>query len=175
MAITTTSSPVWHFRGDIPKQYLPDPRTAIVRQIQWVRPQYGKEGRGLTDWSTPEPDAFTHAFYSEKPIECPFCKNQVWYYDEQRSAWFSVYYLEPEQKLEWARWFLHQPYLAYWTVLKASQIRRTRPLLMEKKRQTKYDDPTLNERLHQQEYYSMFISKVEEDAKFSVLQRIGEA
>jgi hypothetical protein len=46
---------------------------------------------------------------------------------------------------------------------------------MEKKRKTKDYDMGLNERLHEMDFYSLLLNKVEEGAKFSVIQRIGEA
>jgi hypothetical protein len=173
MAITS-SNLIWHYSGDFGKQNLPDPRTAIARHLQWTKPVYGKEGRGLTDWSTPEPDTFNSALFALEPIECPFVECQVWHYDELRNGWFSVYYIKPEQKLAWARWFMQQTWLAYWTVFKPSQLRKTRSMLAERRRKNS-DEITLNERLDQQEYYSSLISKVEESAKDSVLQRIGKA
>lgn len=174
MAITTNSAPIWHFRGDVSKFFLPDPRTAIVRHIQWSKPIYGKDNKGLTDWSVPEPDAYNCALLSEQPLDCPFVKSQVFYYDQTRRAWFNVYYVEREQRLEWARWFIQQEWIAEWTVFKPSQIRKTRPMLAERKRKNS-DEIPLHQRLNELEYYSALISKVEEGAKASVLQRIGEA
>jgi hypothetical protein len=173
MAITSTSTPIWHFKGDATKQHLPDPRTAIVRHIQWTKPVYGTKNRGLTDWSVPEPDAYNSALFAQQPIDCPFIKSQVWYYDETRQGWFSVYYIEAEQKLEWARWFINKPWTAHWTVFKQSQLRKTRPMLAERKRSNS-EELTLHERLNELNYYSALLNKVEEDAKFSILQRIGE-
>ena len=68
---------------------------------------------------------------------------------------------------------MHEPWLAHWTVFKPSQLRKTRPMLAERKRKNS-DEITLNERLHELEYYSSLLNKVEEDMKPSVLQRIGE-
>lgn len=166
--------PIWHYNEDGHRLFLPDPRTPIARHIQWTKPIYGKEGRGLTDWSVPEPDTFNSAFFADKPIECPFIRNQIWYYDESKKGWFSVYFVERDQKATWNQWFLGQPWIAYWTVIKQSQLRRTRPLLEEKKRKKSTHEPSLNERLHELNYYSSLLNKVEEDAKFSILQRIGE-
>jgi hypothetical protein len=173
MAINS-SIPIWHYQGEGQRPYLADPRTPIARHIQWSKPIYGKEGRGLTDWSVPEPDAFNSALFASKPIECPFIRNQVWYYDENRRAWFSVYFVEKDQKAEWSRWAMKQNWIAQWTVFKPSQLRKPRPMLEEKKRKKATYEPSLNERLHELNYYSTLLNKVEEDMKPSVLQRIGD-
>jgi len=172
MAINST--PIWHYQGEGQRLYLPDPRTQIARHIQWVKPVYGKEGRGLTDWSVPEPDAFNSAFFADRPIECPFIRNQVWYYDESKRGWFSVYYVEKDQKATWNHWAMKQNWIAHWTVFKPSQLRRTRPMLEEKKRKKSSYDPSLNERLHELNYYSSLLNKVEEDARSVLIERIGD-
>lgn len=173
MAITSTRALRWYFKAGLDKQELPDPRIPIVRHIQWQPPQYTVNTRGLTTWSTPEPDAYNYAFLADRPIECPFLENQIWYYHEHLKKWFSVYYVPNEKKLTWARWFIHQPWLAHWTVFKESQLRRTRPLLMQEKRKTKHEDPTLNERLHELNFYSSLLNKSEESIRDAVKERIG--
>jgi hypothetical protein len=176
MAITSTKTNRWHFSADHEKRILPDPRIPIVHHIKWQPPQYGAlPVKGYTDWSSPEPDVFNYAFFAGQPIECPFVENQIWYYEPYHQGWFSVYYVKDEMKLAWARWFIQQPFIAHWAVFKQSQLRKTRPLLMEKKRKTKDYDMGLNERLHEMDFYSLLLNKVEEGAKFSVIQRIGEA
>ena len=174
MAITTNKNPLWHFSADSEKRELPDPRIPIVHHIKWAVPAYGNGSmKGFTDWSTPEPDAFNCAFFANKPIECPFIENQIWYYEPYHEGWFSVYFVKEEKKLEWARWFMSQPWRAHWSVFKRSQLRRTKPLLLQEKRKTKHEDLTLNERLYEMDYYSLLLNKSEEGIRDAIKERIG--
>lgn len=172
--MTLNTTPVWHFNEGFEKIELPDPRIAIAKHINWTRPAYGKDVGKFTDWSIPEPDNLSAALFANKPIECEFLTSQVWYRDTKRNAWFSVYYLDKDTKLEWLRWTMNKPFIARWTVFKSSQLRRNRALLEEKKRQSKYEELSLNQRLAQMNFYTGLLSKTEESAKGSVLQRIGE-
>jgi hypothetical protein len=166
------SKPKWHFNQDYDKIELPDPRIAIAKHIGWTAPAYVKENKGYTEWSTPEPDGFSAALFALRPYECPFVENHVWYYDQKRQGWFSVFYVDKIKKIEWLRWSYKLPWIAQWTVFKYSQIRKSRPMTEIKGRKGS-DEITLNQRLHQMNFYSSLISKSEECIRDAVKERIG--
>lgn len=165
--------PRWHFNEGVQLLELPDPRIAIARQINWTRGSYGKEFN-LTDWSVPEPDNYNVALFSFKPVECDFVKNQVWYYDSSRYGWFSVYHVDRDTKVQWIRWIRQQSWIAYWIVHKDSAMRKNRTLLNEK-RYKNTSEIGLNQRLHQMNFYSSLLNKLEEDTQSVIKERIGEA
>lgn len=171
MAISNQNN--WQYREGCDPVFLPDPRSAIARHIQWTRPPYGKEYGGLTDWSVPEPDAYNVALFGNKPLDCPFVMNQIFYYDAMKKGWFSVYLVDKEQKMQWLIWKRHQDHIAYWVVFKDSQVRKSKKMLGVKARKNSVE-LTLNEVLAQQNYYVNLLNKVEGDAKSVLIERIGE-
>ena len=76
-----------HINGNQPKTEGPvkitDPRIAVSSHIGWRRVM-----KGLTEFSTPEPDNYNHAVFTEKPIACPlaFVENQIWYKAVKRAS-----------------------------------------------------------------------------------------
>ncbi len=124
---------------------LVDPRIPIAKHLNWT-PSVN------TLWSQPEPDNFNASLFSSVPLEYPNAKHQVFYKDNVRNGWFSVYYIKPTLTLDWHEWFTTQPYWAKWYSTKHGAFRNKLTLLGNKPyRQTR--DLSENERLYQMKYY----------------------
>lgn len=137
---------VWQYNENfLGPTNLIDPRIAIARHLDW------KPGQ-VTTWSQPEPDNFNASLFSSVPLEYPQAKHQVFYRDNLRNGWFSVYYIKPSLHLAWDTWYKTQPYWAKWFNTKPAAFRYKITLLEDKPyRQTKVISD--NERLWQTKYY----------------------
>jgi hypothetical protein len=155
-----------HFK---PKRDLIDPRIAIARHIGWHRGTAPD-----TEHSVPEPDNYNRAIFANKPVDCEFIEDQVFYFDKQRLNWFSIYYVPDEQVEEFNLWVEKIEPTALWQHLNAPKIRPQRSLLWcrdNKSSRTLTD----NERLHTMGYYEELKVKYFNDDTAYVDSLLGEA
>jgi len=126
---------------------LIDPRIVIARHISWHR------GKGTdTAFPVPEPDNYNRAIIGDRPCECKFIEDQVFYFDRQRQAWFSVYYVPDEQLDEFTAWVKEIKPDALWVHTTTPKIRPQRGLLWTRDN-VSARFLTDNERLHTLGYY----------------------
>jgi hypothetical protein len=128
-------------------QDLIDPRIAIARHLGWYRGT-----APFTDFPTPEPDNYNRAIFAAKPINCELIEDQVFYYDVNRSYWFSVYYVPDEQVNEFETWIQIVKPTAYWRHLTAPKVRPQKTLLWTRDNKS-INTLTDNERLYTMGYY----------------------
>jgi len=126
---------------------LLDPRIAIARHISWHR------GKSLdTPNPVPEPDNYNRSIFADQPQECKFIKDQVFYFDKTRNAWFSVYYVPELQIEEFNSWIQEIKPSAYWLHTHTPKPRPQRSLLWGRGNVSSRF-LTDNERLHTLGYY----------------------
>ena len=138
----------WNYTKNFkPKRDLIDPRIIIARHIGWHRGTAQD-----TEHSVPEPDNYNRCIFANKPLDCEFIEDQVFYLDKIRNNWFSVYYVPEEQIEEFNAWVEIIEPNAFWQHLNAPKVRPQRSLLWcrENKSQGTLTD---NERLHTMGYY----------------------
>jgi hypothetical protein len=143
-----------------------DPRFPIADHIGWTRPTLKLE----TDWSTPEPDNYNRAIMASKPILCPFLKDSVFYRDNVRSAWWSVYLVPPDQIEVFNEWFDQQEHIIRWHQPHPAAIRCRKGFLYNRKNGS---DITAEERLFCMGYYAKLSSKFFADDDAPLLKRMG--
>jgi len=160
----------WNYTKNFkPQRDLIDPRIVIARHIGWYRGTAQD-----TENSVPEPDNYNRAIFANKPWDCNFIEDQVFYYDKLRLNWFSVYYVPEEQIEEFNAWIEIIEPNAFWQHFNASKIRPQRSLLWcreNKSRRTLTD----NERLHTMGYYEELKVKYFNDDTAYVDSLLGES
>ena len=144
---------------------LVDPRVPIAKHLNWT-PSV------TTAWSQPEPDNFNASLFSSVPLEYPKAKHQVFYKDNIRNGWFSVYYIKPTLSLDWDEWYRTQPYWAKWYSTKHAAFRNKLTLLKEDKTHRQTRDLSYNERLYQMKYYEKLKYKCDDGNIVDV--RVGQ-
>lgn len=92
---------------------LPDPRTAVSRQIGWERTQINNYP-GHTVWHTPEPDNYTHAVWHQRRHFLPEVNHQCWYRDRAGGGWMSLYIIPVAQQQQFVDYFSENPVWATW-------------------------------------------------------------
>ena len=133
-----------------------DPRRAIAKHIGWQRPV----DKYPTTWSTPEPDNYNEGLATTRPLECPFIRDQVFYWDADAKLWWSVYFVPKEQMTEYLFWALKQTYQLRWHHTRPIAVRPRQGALHYKKNVVELTD---NERLAQMGYFAKFSIKYEVD------------
>lgn len=126
---------------------IDDPRIAVARHIGWHKP-FNNE----TDYSLPEPDHFNYGGLADRPIECPFIANQVFYKDKKTELWWTLYYVTEEQNAEFIAWADPISFTLCWTPHRVTRMRQRRGLLEFKGKLAEYNQ-TDNERLYTMGYY----------------------
>lgn len=168
MRYTNTRS--WNYTKYFkPDKDLIDPRLAIARHIAWHRGTTPD-----TDRSVPEPDNFNRAIFANKPYDCDFIEDQVFYFDKSRNNWFSVYYVPDEQVDEFNLWIDKLEPNAFWQHLNAPKIRLQRSLLWTRDNKSQ-KTLTDNERLHTLGYYEDLKVKYFSDDATYVDSLLGES
>lgn len=151
------------------KRDLVDPRIAIARHINWYR------GKGMdTANVVPEPDNYNRAVFNSLPCECSFIKDQVFYYDKNRNAWFSVYYVPEPQIEEFNIWIKQITPGAYWQHNTTPKPRVKRTLLWNRGNVSERF-LTENERLHTMGYYENLKIKYFSDDMAYIDSLLGES
>ena len=84
---------------------IPDPRVVIARHIGWSKP-LGVD----TTYCLPEPDNYNYAGLQNKPMNCPFIEDQVFYMDTRTKKWWSVYYVPEKQINDFLIWAENIPF-----------------------------------------------------------------
>lgn len=139
------SSDPWRCRADYKPPYaLIDPRTAIAKHIDWVRPSCNE-----TEFVVPEPDDYNRAIIDTKPRFCDFVSEQVWYWDQYRDGWVSVYWVPQADLAKFDRWLSDVNPLAIWRTWRGKQPRSRRGLLYAARNGRIHS----NEVLYSQGYY----------------------
>jgi hypothetical protein len=151
------------------KRDLVDPRIAIARHINWYR---GKSAE--TANSVPEPDNYNRSIFADKPCECKFIKDQVFYFDKAKNAWFSVYYVPESQFEEFNLWIQEIKPSAVWHHTTTPKPRPQRPLLWNRGNVSERF-LTDNERLHTLGYYENLKLKYFSDDPEYVDSLLGNA
>ena len=138
----------WNYSKDFElRRDLIDPRIAIARHINWYR------GKSVdTANPVPEPDNYNRSIFADKPYDCKFIKDQVFYFDKARTAWFSVYYVPESQVEEFDAWVEQIKFHAYWLHTHTPKPRPQRSLLWGRGNVSERF-LTENERLHTLGYY----------------------
>lgn len=158
------------FYIDIPRSRQhnlpPDPRFPIAYHIGWTRPTQKLE----TDWSTPEPDNYNRAILARKPIECEFVRDAVYYFDAERSAWWTVYCVPKDQLDQFDQWVQEQDYQLRWYQPHPAATRCRKGLLYNRKNGS---EMTTEERLYTMGYYAKLSSKYFSDDDRKLLERLG--
>ena len=161
-----TGAAVWTHRDkeSYMKNFI-DPRIAIAHHINWRR-NYTE-----TEFSLPEPDNYNFATMSARPLYCDLVRNQVWYRDEIKLCWVSVFLVANNITDDFKTWLKQQPWTSYWRNGYTPALRTRRPMLWNRQRATEL---TLEERLYLSGYYKNFIAKYFTDghAEF-VYKRLG--
>ena len=147
-------------------QHLPaDPRFPIARHIGWTRSNLPE-----TEFTIPEPDAYNRAVLAERPLECNFIKNSIFYRDETTTNWWTVYLVPKEQELEFEVWIREQPYKIFWWHPKPAAIRRRKSMLCQRKNLAEL---TAEERLYTMGYYAKLSQQHFSDNDNILLERLG--
>jgi hypothetical protein len=122
----------------------------------------------------PEPDNYNRAVFDLKPYDCEFIEDQVFYFDTNRNAWFSVYYVPDDQVEEFNTWIEQFEPQAFWQHLNAPKIRQQRPLLWCRNNVSERF-LTDNERLYTMGYYDELKIKYFSDDTTYVDSLLGDA
>lgn len=149
----------WHYDLDYTGPRCFDPRTAVSRQIGWDRIKIS----GYPDhtiYSAPEPDNFTHAILDNRCHFIPNVNHQVWYWWDHPEAWCSIFVTEHENFLQ----FIENKSLFAWCHIQNARPFRTRISRINYERhrnwrKTVCNDLTLEERLHDQGFFSALIER----------------
>ena len=156
---------VWDFwAGALQRRQNNDPRVEIARHIGWTPTTSTKT---LSEWTLPEPNNYNRAVRALLPIDCPFCKNAVYY--RKDGKWWSVYLIDDEQDQKFKQWLDTVPIEVYWYHNRKTIIRQPRTLLYARKNQ----EMTENERLYSMGYYSRLSDKYFCNNDKLLLERLG--
>lgn len=144
---------------------LPDPRIAIVRQLDWTRSTTAE-----TMYALPEPDNYNRAVFARRPQVCDFIEDQVIYKNDYHNGWFTVAYVPEDKLTEFDAWAGAHG-LAIWRHSRPSQFKQPKLLL---DRREYYKELSTNERLLTMGYYKKFAVKYFEGDTKIVKSLIGE-
>lgn len=164
---------VWQHITDRLQVHYADPRVAIAMHIGWER--YYTQ---FSQMKSPEPNNYNRAVHADRARDTGFIKDQVFYYDQPRSGWMSVYYVPNSQRKEYEDWLeqeiKHNNIYSHWTNNKPASIRPYVSLL--DRRRLNQSELILEERLYQQGYYANLISKYsgDNDMQSYIRKIVGE-
>jgi hypothetical protein len=122
-----------------------DPRIAVAKHIGWIKPISNE-----TEYSLPEPDHYNYGGLADKPIECPFVPDHVFYRDRQSRGWWTLYYVPEELNEQFIAWADDIDYNYRWTPHRTTRMRHRRPLLWARPSSI---EQTIDERLFTMGYY----------------------
>lgn len=148
---------------------ITDPRIAVARQIGWI-----KSSTAETEYSIPEPDHYNYAGLADRPWDCPYITNQVFYQDKKSQLWWSLYYVPHEQVKQFVAWADPIEFIQRWTPFRNSKMRNRRGLLYVKGKVADHNQ-TDNERLYTMGYYENLKSKYFDDDATIVDSLLGHA
>ncbi len=149
------------YRPPVP---LIDPRIAVARHIEWVRPS-GPD----TEWSVPEPDAYNRAILDAKPHFCEFISEQIWYHDQYRQGWIGLYYVDDNDSAKFDAWLSDILPKAIWRG-RGVKLRQRRGLIWNRRGAITLN---ANERLYTQGYYD-FLAKYFSKGDIRLRLPVGE-
>ena len=149
----------------IPRTHtFPDPRLAIAQHIGWERPLYGE-----TEFHIPEPDNFNYAVKTDRPMECPYVANHVYY--KEKDSWWTAYLVTPEVKDDFLAWAEPIDFDLCWYNNRSPKLRRKRPFLWSRASSA---EMSVNERLYTMGHYDTIKQKVVNgDAEEIINSRVG--
>lgn len=141
---------------------LPDPRLAVTRWTGWDGGRM-YAGRHVTTWSFPEPDNINAAIWHNKPHHIEGISYQMWYRDRARGGWFSLYYIDDNNRTVFD-WYINQTAIwASWDHPKSTKPReRISGIELDSRRWTGEvgkTQHTFEERLHLQGFFSKLVDK----------------
>lgn len=145
-----------------------DPRSAIVKHIGWT-PNTISHG-AITEWRTPEPINYNRAVVADRPLDCEFVRDGVFFRDEETGKWWSVFLVPREQSIQFKHWADQQPIDFFWYHSRPPALRQGKKLLFNNKKAV---DITVNERLYQLDYYQKFAVKYFAGDQTIVRQQLG--
>jgi hypothetical protein len=141
---------------------IPDPRLVIARHIGWSRPLSTE-----TTYTTPEPDNYNYAGSHQRPIDCEFIKDQVFYFDNRSQRWWSVYYVQDEQVTDFLTWAEQQNFEFCWrSYHRTNKLRNRRRILHFRLNSPEQTD---NERLFNMGYYD----QLQTEFNLDISERLG--
>ena len=150
-------------------QDLYDPRFPLIKYTGWK-----KINQTDTEYRTPEPDNYNRAVFADKPQDCELIEDQVFYYDQEHSAWMSLYYIPDELTPAVDAWIKEQKPWAVWCHLKPPRVKPERGLLWTR-HNISDDNMTDNERLYTLGYYKNLKVKYFDDDPEYVDSLLGTA
>lgn len=150
---------------------LIDPRLAITRQTGWHKLS---DGTMPIIWTgTVEPDNYNCAIYHNKPYDIAEIQEQVFYYDNTRPGWFSVYYIDTDARVDAFEQYvkLHHPWASWRNTSRDVGARRS--VLHHEMTRRCNIDLTGEEILYHQGYYEKMKNKYEYCRSEQFAQAVG--
>jgi len=142
-----------------------DPRLTISKHIGWVRTT-----TDYTEFSVPEPINYNRALFYNRPVECKFIRDAVYYRDRATGLWGSVWYVPKEQAEEFDRWCAGQEHDYIWKYTTYIPLKPVKRLLFNRKNSV---DITDNERLYTMGYYESLANKYFSEDDTMLSERLG--
>lgn len=142
-----------------------DPRFPIARHMNWVKPSTVD-----TEYHHPEPDNYNRVVMADRPVECKFIEDNVFYFDNIRNKWWSVYYVPDHMINDFDLWLDQQKFDLKWRHPKPRALRPRRALLYNRKN---CPELSLDERLYTMGYFSKFSEKYFTENDKELLDRLG--